>query len=129
MGILLLDVFRGRKRNSDRLAILRPEDDRVFVNLLPYVALTNVSEHAIWTILPASPYPVLVNADFIWGKGEPHFAPHYHTVEAWRYDPATDHYRKVVSYRTSKKYEGSDSGPISVLGPERAEILRRLSTQ
>jgi hypothetical protein len=50
-------------------------------------------------------------------------------VEAWRFDTATDRYRKVILYRTSKKYEGGDSGSISVLTPERKEILRRLNTR
>ena len=99
------------------------------INLLPYIGVTNVSEYAVWTIPNASPFPVLVHADFIWGSGETHFAPHYYTVEAWRFDTATDRYEKAISYRTLKKYEGGDSGPISVLGPERAEILRRLNTQ
>jgi hypothetical protein len=116
-----------------RFAILRYQSDGdgggALINLLPYLAITNVGEHAIWTIPSASPYPFFVQADFIWGSGETHFAPHYYTVEAWRFDPATDRYQKVVSYRTSKRYKGGDSGPISVLGPERAEILRRLSTR
>jgi hypothetical protein len=122
----------GGSGTLTRLAVLRYEyEDGLgrFTNLLPYVELTNVSEHAMWTIPSASPYPVLVHADFIWGNGETHFAPHYYTVEVWRFDTATDRYSKAVSYRTSKKYEGGDSGSISVLGPERAEILRRISTQ
>jgi hypothetical protein len=123
----------GGSGTLTRLAILRYQSsegkDGVLTNLLPYVAVTNVSEHALWTVPSASPYPVLVHADFIWSSGETHLAPHFYTVEAWRFDTATDRYRKTVSYRTSKKYEGGDSGTISVLGPERAEILRQLSTR
>jgi hypothetical protein len=123
----------GGSGTLTRLAILRYQSGEgksgALINLLPYIGVTNVSEYAIWTIPNASPYPVLVHADFIWGSKETHFAPHYYTVEAWRFDTATDRYKKAVSYRTSKKYEGGDSGPISVLGPERAEILRQLSTR
>ena len=123
----------GGSGTLTRLAILRYQigesKDGVLINLLPYIGVTNVGEHAIWKISSASPYPVLVHADFIWGSGETHFAPHYHTVEAWRFDTTTDRYKKAISYRTSKKYGGGDSGPISVLGSERVEILRRLSTR
>src|ERR1700679_4118724 len=123
----------GGSGTLTRLAILRHQSgggkDGVFTNLLPYLAVTNVSEHALWTVPGASPYPILVRAEFIWSSGETHFARHYYTVEACRFDPATDRYTKAVAYRTSKKYEGGASGPISVLGPERAEILRRISTQ
>jgi hypothetical protein len=123
----------GGSGTLTRLAILRYQSGEgksgALINLLPYIGVTNVSEYAIWTIPNAPPYPVLVHADFIWGSKETHFAPHYYTVEAWRFDTATDRYKKAVSYRTSKKYEGGDSGPISVLGPERAEILRQLSTR
>ena len=123
----------GGSGTLTRLAILRYQsgegNSEVLVNLLPYIGLTNVSEHAIWKIPSVSPYPVLVYADFIWSSGETHFTPHYYTIDAWQFDTSTDRYRKAVSYRTSKKYEGGDSGPVSALEPERAEILRRLSTR
>jgi hypothetical protein len=133
MGILLSLVFRGGSGTLTRLAILRYQSGEgnsgALVNLLPYIGVTNVNEHAMWEIPSISPYPVLVYADFIWSSGEAHFTPHRYTIEAWRFDKRTDRYRKVASYRTSKKYEGGDSGPVSVLGSERAEILRRLSTR
>lgn len=123
----------GGSGTLTRLAILEYQSGEgksgALVNLLPYVGLTNVSQHALWTVPNASPYPLLIVADFIWGSGETHFAPHHYAVEAWRFNTAVDRYEKTVSYQTSKKYEGGDSGPISVLGPERAEILRRLSTR
>jgi hypothetical protein len=108
----------GGSGTLTRLALLQYQHGGIFLNLLPYVAVTNVSEHAVWTILSASPYPVLVIANFVWGSDETHFAPHHYVVEAWRFDNATDRYKKAVSYQTSKKYEGGDYGPISVLGPE-----------
>jgi hypothetical protein len=123
----------GGSGTLTRLAILRYQSGEgkggILINLLPYIAVTNVSEHATWTIPSVSPYPVLVDADFNWGSRETHFASHHYTVEAWRFDTATDRYKKAISYRTPKKYQGGDSGSVSVLGPERAEILRRLSTR
>jgi hypothetical protein len=123
----------GGSGTLTRLAILRYQSGEgkggILVNLLPYIAVSNVSEHAAWTIPSVSPYPVLVDADFVWGSRETHFASHHYTVEAWRFDTATDRYNKAISYRTSKKYEGGDSGSVSVLAPERAEILRRLNTR
>jgi hypothetical protein len=134
MGILLGHVFgRGKRHSLTRLAILRYQSGEgkggILINLLPYIGVTNVSEHATWTIPSVSPYPVLVDADFIWDSRETHFAPHHYTVEAWRFDTATDRYKKAISYRTLKNYEGGDSRSVSVLGPERAEISRRLSTR
>jgi hypothetical protein len=122
----------GGSGTLTRLAILRYQPDDhggALINLLPYDGVTDESEHAIWTVPSVSSHPILVHADFIWGSGEIHFGPHYYQVEAWRFDTATGRYTKAVSYRTSKKYDGGDSVPISVLGPERAEILSRLSTQ
>jgi hypothetical protein len=123
----------GGSGTLTRLAILRYQSGEgkggILIDLLPYIGVTNVSEYATWTIPSVSPYPVLVDADFIWGSRETHFAPHHYTVQAWRFDTATDRYKKAISYRTSKKYGGGDSGSVSVLGPERAEILRRLNTQ
>jgi hypothetical protein len=123
----------GGSGTLTRLAILRYQGGDggrgVLANLLPYVGFTNVSEHDIWNLPSISPYPILVHADFIWGRNETHFSPHYYTVEAWVFDPPTDRYKRAFSYRTKKKYAGGDSEAVSVLRPERAEILRRLSTQ
>jgi hypothetical protein len=119
----------GGSGTLTRLALLQYQHGGILLNLLPYVAVTNVSEHAVWTIPSASAYPVLVIANFVWRSDETHFAPHHSVVEAWRFDNATDRYKKAVSYQTSKKYEGGDYGPISVLGPERGEILRRFNTR
>ncbi len=123
----------GGSGTLTRLAILRYQSGEgrsgVLTNLLPYIGATNVSEHAVWKLRSISPYPILVDADFVWGRNEIHFGRHYYTVEGWRFEPATDRYKKAFSYRTTKKYSGGDSEAISVLGPERAEILRRLSTQ
>lgn len=122
----------GGSGTLTRLAILRYQPDGnggALVNLLPYDSVTDESERAIWTVSSASSYPILVHADFIWGSGEIHFGPHYYQVEAWRFDTATGRYTKAVSYRTSKKYDGGDSVPIAVLGPERKNILRKLNTR
>jgi hypothetical protein len=131
--VLFSAVFSaGGSGSLTRLAVLRYEGEggtgRI-VNLLPLVGVTNASEFAMWTIPGASTYPALIDADFVWGNGETHFGRHFYTVEAWRFDPKADRYVKAFSYRTSRKYGGGDSGPIRVLGPERAEILRRFETR
>ena len=120
----------GGSGSLDELAILSFDaKKRTLTNLLPYVALTNVSDRAMWKLPDASPYPVLVTADFLWNfdQGETHFAPHRFTVEAWRMNFTSGHYEQVVKYTTAKKYDGGDSAPVRVLAPERAEILRRLA--
>jgi len=115
-----------------RLAVLRYEVDGAsgrIVNLLPFVAITNVGEEAIWTLPGVSKYPVLADADFVWGDGESHFGDHFYNVEVWTFEPSTELYAKVLSYRTSKKYPGGDDAEVKVLVPEREEILRRLAPQ
>ena len=122
----------GGSGTLDRLAVLRYRSagsGGEIVDLLPYVAVTNVSERAMWMVPGASAYPVLVCADFVWGEGETHFSEHLYQVEGWRFDPGVDHYVKAFSYRTAKKYNGGDAEPIRVLGPERGEILRQLGVK
>src|ERR1700730_4407168 len=68
----------GGSGTLERLAVLRYDGEKID-NLLPFVGVSNVSERAMWTI-PNAKYPVLVTADFIWGKGEVHFDTHYFTV-------------------------------------------------
>jgi len=117
----------GGSGTLDRLAILRYEQNRKIVNLLPYVGVTNQSDRAVWQIENASKFPIVVTADFYWMDGETHFADHFYTVNAYRFDAEKDRYVQVLSYRTSKKHPGLDKvDQIHVLGSERAEILRRL---
>ena len=122
----------GGSGTLDRLAMLRSNADGTLTNLLPYVAVTNVSDRALWRLPTISPYPVLVLADFIWNfeAGETHFSQHFFNVEVYRFDSATDRYLKALSYKTAKKYDGGDGGDrIRVLAPERPEILRRLGVR
>jgi hypothetical protein len=122
----------GGSGTLTRLAVLRYESQGVsgrIVDLLPFVGVTNVSEHAMWTVPNASLYPVLVDADFVWTEGESHFGSHFFRVEAWRFVPKEDRYARAFSYRTSRKYGGGDAAPVRVLGPERGEILRRLKSR
>ncbi len=119
----------GGSGSLERLAVLCFEPSSgggKIINLLPFVGATNVSERAMWNVASASQYPILVHADFIWGKDEPHFDPHFYTVEAWKFNPKVLRYVKVFSYDTKTKYGGGDSEPVHVLTPERSEILRRL---
>ncbi|HEU4635997.1 MAG TPA: hypothetical protein VFS41_07460, partial [Edaphobacter sp.] len=120
----------GGSGTLERLAVLRFEGSAAsgkVVNLLPYVAVTNVSNRAIWKVPEISPYPILVCADYIWNKGETHFGVHHFTVDAWVFDEKLDHYVKLLSYQTKRKYDGGDEGAIRVLKSERKEILARLA--
>ena len=111
----------------DSLAILRYEADGKIVDLTPFIGVTNQSDRAVWQIAEASKFPILVTADFYWMDGETHFADHFYTVTAYRFDDEKDRYLEAVSYRTSNKYPGLDKvNQVHVLGSERAEILRRL---
>ena len=120
----------GGSGTLTRYTILCTEVSHI-VNLLPdNVALTNASEHAIWTNIELSPYPILVTADFDWDfdAGETHFARHHYFVNAWRFDPKKNLYEKAFAYRTAKKYDSlDDADTINVIDPERPEILRRLA--
>ena len=117
----------GGSGTLDSLAILRYESAGKVVNLLPFVGVTNQSDHAMWHVPQASNFPILVTADFIWTDGETHFAKHFYTVSAYRFDDQKDQYIKAFSYRTSKKYAGLDeTDQVNVLSSERENILRRL---
>jgi len=130
--VFFLAKFSGGGSGTlERAALLRYQPDGSIVNLLPVVAVTNVSQRQMWRLPEVSDYPVLVTADFIWdfAANETHFSDHRFEVEAYKYDPAQDHYAKVFSYRTTQKYAGGDSASVSVLQPEREEILRRLGVR
>jgi hypothetical protein len=124
--VLFSSQFSGGGSGTlDRLSILRYEKDRKIVNLLPFVGVTNQSDRAVWQIAEASKFPILVTADFYWVDGETHFADHFYTVCAYRFDTERDRYAQAFSYRTSKKYPGLDKvDQVHVLGSERAEIVR-----
>ena len=118
----------GGSGTLTRYAILR-KDGSHLINLLPEVALTNNSDHAIWNEPELSKYPLFVTADFIWDfkTGETHFNKHLFNIEVWQFDLAKDHYVRAPSYTTKKKYYGLDAGDsIVVIAPERSEIVRRL---
>jgi len=128
--VFFLATFSGGGSGTlERAVLLRYQPDGTIVNLLPYVAVTNVSQRQMWRLPDVSDYPVLVTADFIWdfAAHETHLSPHRFEIQAWKYDPAQDRYARAFSYRTAKKYDSGDSSPVNVLKPERAEILRRLA--
>jgi len=118
----------GGSGSLDSLAVLRFENSGKIVNLLPFVGVTNQGERAMWSIPHASEFPVLLVADADWNiSKETHFARHFYSVKAYRFDPQQDRYAKVFSYRTSKKYASlDDADRIHILAPERSEIMRRL---
>ena len=117
----------GGSGTLDSLAILRYESSGKIVNLLPFVGVTNQSDHAMWRVPQVSKFPILVTADFNWMDGETHFAKHFYTITAYRFDDQKGQYIKAFSYRTSKKYAGLDEADqVNVLSLERENILRRL---
>jgi hypothetical protein len=127
--VLFSAQFSGGGSGSlDSFAILRYKGNGKIVNLLPFVGVTNQSDHAIWFVPQVSNFPILVTADFIWMDGETHFAKHFYTVSAYRFDDQKGRYIKAFSYRTSKKHAGLDdeTDQVNVLGLERENILRRL---
>ncbi len=100
-----------------------------FVNLLPPVRLTNVSEYKIWNLPKLSGLPILVTADFIWDfkAGETHLAAHRYTIRVYLFDAKSDHYLQKVHYYTKEKYPGLDEvDQIKVLDSERQRILDAL---
>ena len=115
----------------ERVAVLRYEavDGGRIVDLMPYVAVSNVSDRAMWSVPEASPYPLYVQADFEWKETESHFGEHFFGVEVWRFDPAKSMFERALRYRTAKRYGGGDGGHVRVLVPERTEILRRLGAE
>jgi hypothetical protein len=116
----------GGSGTLTRFAVLRYSYDGKIENLLPWVGVTNVSQYAMWSLPEVSPYPMLILADFVWGKGESHFDRHFYNVSVWKFDPKFDHYFQAIEYRTAQKYSSGDDDRIRVLGLERQEITRRL---
>ncbi|VWD40865.1 hypothetical protein [Burkholderia contaminans] len=110
----------------ERVAILRYGANGKIENLMPEVTQTELADRAMWKVPDVSSYPVFVRADYVWGKGESHFEAHLFDVDAWVFDPATNQYKKRLSYRTTKRYDRGE-GSDHVLTSERAEILRRLA--
>jgi hypothetical protein len=112
-----------------RLVLLQYEGDGKFVDLLPYVAVTNQSNRAMWTLPEFSEFPVLVTADFLWDfdAGETHYANHHYQISAYGFNATTRRYTELLSYKTTHRYPGEDDvNHVRVLGPEREQILRRL---
>jgi hypothetical protein len=129
--ILFSATFSGGGSGTlDELALLRYEQDGTLRNLLPVVQLTEQGDRAIWQLPSVSPIPVLVTADYVWGKGQTHFAQHLFEVRAYQYDSASQIYAEKIRYRTNRRYPSLDEADhVNVLVPERAEILRRLGTK
>lgn len=110
----------------ERVAVLRYGADGRIENLMPEVTETEVADRAMWNLPDVSPYPVFVRADYLWGDGETHFEAHRFRVDAWIFDPATQRYRRAMTYDTTRRYDRGD-GDDKVLKVERDEILRRLA--
>jgi hypothetical protein len=129
--ILFSATFSGGGSGTlDELALLRYEQDGTLRNLLPVVQLTEQGDRAIWQLPSVSPMPMLVTADYVWGKGETHLAQHIFEIRAYLFNSVRQTYTEKMRYRTSRRYASLDDvDRINVLVPERAEILRRLSAR
>ena len=126
--VLFSATFSGGGSGSlESLSLLRCGSDGRILNLLPFIALSEQSDHAAWQLPEISKYPILVTADYDWTKGETHFARHYYEVSAYELDPGTDRYVRLFRYRTALKYASLDEADtIHVIEPERSNILHRL---
>ena len=94
-------------------------------NLLPDIALSNQSEFRTWNIPQVSEMPIVATADFVWEKGESHFARHRYTISTYLYD--VNKYVRADQYVTGLKYPGlDDADKINVLESERPHILDRV---
>jgi hypothetical protein len=102
-----------------------------FINLLPKVELTNVSEFKLWNLTQFSSLPVLITADFIWNMdaGESHFDRHRYKISVYVYDPKSHFYTERIHFNTEKNYSGGDSNPINALELERPTILAKLQQE
>jgi hypothetical protein len=129
--VLFSGTFSGGGSGTlDELALLQYEQDQTLWNVLPVVQLTEQSDHAVWQLSSVSSMPVLLTADFVWGKNETHFEPHHFEVRAYLYDSAKQIYVEKMSYQTSRRYPSLDQvSQIKVLVPEQSEILRRLNAK
>jgi len=126
--VLIFADCGGGSGSSARFALLRYRRDHPLYDLLPKIELSNQSDHALWDVPSVSPMPVLVTADYIWGAGEAHYGSHFYEIRAYRYNPDTDKYAQILTYRTSRKYRGFDNwdDPFPLLKFERAQILHKL---
>jgi hypothetical protein len=71
-----------------------------------------------------------VVANRVWNAeaGESIFSPHRFKVRIYRFDSTQRRYRFVEEYVTRGKYASLDDvGEIQVIGPESAEIRRRVA--
>jgi hypothetical protein len=99
-------------------------------NLLPDIALTNQSEYRLLKETAISDTALFVTADYVWGDGESHFGRHRYRVTVYSFSKESQCYTVRDEYVTLKRYAGLDQrGSISVIEPERHEILTRLQHQ
>ena len=116
----------------ERITVLRyvAGDGSRIVNLMPYVAVSNVSDRAMWSVSAVSSYPLYVQADFEWHGNEPHFGAHFFDVEVWALRSSEVDICAcpcVIEQRSATT--GETAGHVRVLVPEQAEILRRLGAK
>jgi hypothetical protein len=134
MDALLFDVqsYAGGSGSTHLLALLQrgPAGGKNLANLTPDLTFGNQSEYRFWNVPSVSDMPLLVVADASWAAGEAHFSSHRFLIGVYSFDPALHIYSLRDEYMTSSKYPSfNEVDVISVLEPEREEILARLKRQ
>jgi len=121
----------GGSGSADRYALLRSEPSQHLKDLLPEIIVSNQADVAMWNIPDASPLPVFVVADFLWGAGEAHYSSHFFEVRIYAYDSKADRYTFRHKYRTAHKYPGIDNWEQApgVLASERNRVVKFMSSK
>jgi hypothetical protein len=132
LDALLFEVraTAGGSGSTHLLALLEPGKGKYLSNLTPELTFGDQSEYRFWNVPSVSDMPLLVLADASWGAGETHFSKHRFFITVYSFDTALHVYSLRDKYLTSGKYASFDEiDVISVLEPEREEILARLKRQ
>jgi hypothetical protein len=132
LDALLFEVraTAGGSGSTHLLALLQQGKGKYLSNLTPGLTFGDQSEYHFWSVQSVSDMPLLVLADASWGSGETHFSKHRFFVTVYSFDPALHFYSLRDKYLTSGKYPSLDEvDVITVLEPERDEILARLKRQ
>ena len=86
------------------------------------VSLTEQSEYKL--LNQGKLNGLLVTAEYDWGEGETHFAPHRFWIDVFRFNQTTHRYKRIAHYLTAKKYSSLDDNSIDVIAPEEKNILK-----
>ena len=107
--VLFTATFSGGGSGSlDGIALLEDQRDGKIVDLTPNVSMTEQGEMKIWNEPSISSMPLMVVADFVWSKGETHFAAHKFEIRSLVFDQSSNRYVVRDKYLTAHKYPSLD---------------------